>query len=132
MTRTPPPERRPETILGVYGEGYCRHCHFIEALDENGLIITHGRGLGNFVQPTCKGSGKRPPKLTPYRSALAAFRVTAPTATCPVCQTVQDLHTYASGPVFIRHWTSGGADLCRGVGRAPDPPPGRDYGSTRG
>jgi hypothetical protein len=132
MTRTPPPEPRPPTILGTYGEGYCRYCHFIEPLDHRGLIEYHNRGIGNVIEPGCKGSGTRPPRVTPYASRLAAFRVSPPSATCPVCGTTQDLHTYLSGPTMARHWTNGGADLCRGVGRRPDPPPGRDHGSERG
>jgi hypothetical protein len=125
------PERRPETILGVYGEGYCRHCHFVEALDYDGLLIPHNRGVGNFVQPGCKGSGKRPPKLTPYASRLAAFSSSPPEGICPVCKTSQVI---TSNRVMARHW-NGAVRVCEGTSRlpaTPDPGPGRDHSNERG
>lgn len=88
-----PGETRPPTILGPHGEGYCRVCHFIEPLSATGLIERHTRGAimraswdTEGTKP-CKGSDRRPTKLTPFTSRLAAFRVTARSAVCPFCHT---------------------------------------------
>lgn len=128
MTTPDPP--RPPTILGIYGEGYCRVCHFIEALDSQGRIIGHSRGANATEQ--CKGSFTRPPKLTPYRSRLAAFRVDPPRELCMFCLTDAPLSAYGS---FARHWH--GARVCQGTATYPagpvqPPPPGRDHGNERG
>ena len=75
--------------LSPHGEGYCTVCHFIEGLTPDGLIERHSAhrsGLGGYpVQQECDGSFKRPPKLTPHRSNLAAFKTAAGKGTCPVC-----------------------------------------------
>jgi hypothetical protein len=131
-------ERRPATLLGEFGEGYCRICHFVEALDHEGRIIEHARGIGNVSTGPCKGSGRKPPKLTPYQSKLAAFSVNPPVALCPVCEKEQPL-TKVPSLVFARHWI-GPAKVCPGTGRpALRPTPvsepvslRRDHGSERG
>lgn len=72
--------------LGPHGEGYCTVCHFIEPLLPSGVIDRHYRGvqLAGSAKP-CSGSYKKPPRLTPVTSRLAAFRLDAPTVVCPVC-----------------------------------------------
>lgn len=124
---TDPP--RPATILGIYGEGYCRVCHFVEALDSEGLIVTHVRGQAANADP-CKGSLSKPPKLTPYRSRLAAFTVNPPRRLCTYCSTEAPLSPFGS---FARHWN--GARVCQGAATYPvplPPPPGRDHSGERG
>ena len=121
---------RPATILGRYGEGYCRICHFVEALDQRGRIIDHARGFG--ATDPCKGSGARPPKLTPVTSRLAAFRVDPPREVCEYCWTEAPLSPFGT---FARHWN--GSRLCQGVATyptksVPPPPPGRDHSNERG
>lgn len=131
---TDPPAPRPATILGEHGEGYCRHCHFVEALDHNGLITEHRRGIGNVAQDRCKGSGRRPPKLTPYASRLAAFRTTMETALCRYCDQYQSVMSYTSGPIFARHWQGGiQSVLCEGTARpVPASARGRNHSGERG
>lgn len=77
---------RPPTILSPFGEGYCRVCRFVVGLDEFGMLDRHTRGgHGALVPNPCKGSGKTPPKLTPYSSRLSAFRFSPRKVDCPVC-----------------------------------------------
>lgn len=79
-----PDPDRPPTILGPHGEGYCRHCHFVVGLGEDGLLDPHSRGHGNGQE--CKGSRTRPPKLTPYASRKVAFKTKAELVQCPMCK----------------------------------------------
>lgn len=125
---TPPPEPRPPTILGEYGEGYCRFCHFVVALDRFGLLITHKRGVGSLLTEPCKGSGKRPPKVTPVTSRKAMFRTDPPRVRCELCG--QDAVVTPLG-AFGRHW-HGPARLCENTGRRPPAPPGRNHSGERG
>lgn len=77
---------RPPTILGPFGEGYCRVCRFVIGLDEYGLLDPHTRGgHGGLAARPCKGSSRTPPKLTPYSSRLSAFRASPRKLDCPVC-----------------------------------------------
>lgn len=88
MTRGSGESPRPATILSEFGEGYCRTCRFVVGLTEDGLIADHVRGqVMNWENDRrlCKGSGGRPPKVTPYSSTKARFRVTAEKVVCPVC-----------------------------------------------
>jgi hypothetical protein len=71
--------------LGPYGEGYCRQCHFIEPLDQEGRLAEHHRGASLASSKACAGSGKVPQKITPKESRKAAFRVIAPLVACHVC-----------------------------------------------
>ena len=125
MTK-PAPEPRPPTILGEYGEGYCRHCHFTVGLDRGGLLNRHVRGQSPGG-PACDGSHTTPPKITPYRSRLAAFRTTADTVVCPSCGQTVDLAHYASGTQYSRHLMPNGEGLCLLSSRPIDmgPPPER-------
>src|SRR3546814_4169283 len=80
------PEHRPPTILGPYGEGYCRTCRFVIGLDEQGLLNAHRRGIASYGQASdCAGSGKAPPRLTPYASRAVAFKSAPRRVTCPDC-----------------------------------------------
>lgn len=76
--------------LGPYGEGYCTTCHFIEPLDQHGRIEPHPtrkEGAYNIRETgLCKGAGHRPPKVTPYFSRKAMFRVKTDLAPCPACR----------------------------------------------
>lgn len=77
---------RPPTILSPHGEGYCRVCRFVVGLNESGLLDQHARGgHGYLAANPCKGSGKTPPRLTPYSSRLSAFRSTPRKVDCPAC-----------------------------------------------
>lgn len=66
--------------LGPYGEGYCRVCHFVQALTSDGLIERHSRGALLVGPAQCKGSFTKAPKITPFASRKAQFRVEAPDA----------------------------------------------------
>lgn len=125
---------RPPTILGEYGEGYCRYCHFIEALNQYGLIVTHNRGIGNTAREGCEGSGTRPPSLTPVTSRKAAFSTRPGLRFCGWCGETVAVTSYTSGPVYSRHWIGQeGGELCNGTAR-PVPPSirGRDHSGERG
>lgn len=76
---------RPPTILGPYGEGYCTTCRFVVGLNELGLLLVHSRGSYGLNPTPCKGSGRRPPKGTPYASRLSAFRAAPRKVDCPLC-----------------------------------------------
>lgn len=115
---------RPPTILGPHGEGYCRHCRFIEPLDQHGAIEAHG-------SHPCEGGGTRPPARTPYASKLSSFTTVPPYAECPVCKGRAAVVT--AGKVMGRHFA--GANVCAGTGRpagTPKPGPGRDHSNERG
>ena len=116
---------RPATILGPYGEGYCRWCQFVIGLTELGVLNEHRRGVrsGRIVDP-CEGSHTVPPKLTPYASKKARFTCTGPVAYCPDCLQTVSYHAFESGTkVFMRHWA--GAVICPKAGHPiPDPPVG--------
>lgn len=98
-------ERRPATILSPYGEGYCKVCRFVEPLGPDGRIEEHFRSgdqeVGRAPAP-CKGSWKRPPAVTPYRSTLSAFRLTARKAVCPRCSRTVSISP-GRDPFFLRH-----------------------------
>jgi len=91
--------------LSPHGEGYCRWCFFVVGLDHDGLLTAHERN-GLYEAPkTCKGSGTRPPKVTPYASRKAAFLTRSPREWCPTCcQTVNTRTWTRSGRVFVRHF----------------------------
>lgn len=74
--------------LSPYGEGYCRACLFVVGLDHLGRLEAHSRNNSIYrdERQECKGSGAKPPKVTPYASRKAAFRVTAPDVWCPGCK----------------------------------------------
>lgn len=124
MPETP----RPPTILGEYGEGYCRVCHMIEPLDASGRIAHHFKGFSahhDIGDYRCKGTGKVPPKLTPFASRLARFTRVAPLATCPVCREEVPLQPSSSrsGTMMARHFPPDSPGvLCAGYGREPAPP----------
>lgn len=74
--RPPLYPHRPPTILSEYGEGYCAVCKFVVGLNYDGQLERHSRGV--MISPReCKGSLKKPPKVTPYASRSAAFRAIA-------------------------------------------------------
>lgn len=115
---------RPPTILSEYGEGYCRHCHFIEGLTFQGLLAEHYRGkimntYGADSRKPCKGSLKTPAKITPWASRKAAFRVRQPVAPCSVCRTGVALYTgstFATSVVDRHHYCG---SPCPGSFRPP-------------
>lgn len=124
MATTRKGEVRPATILGPYGEGYCRHCRFIEGLDEYGLINVHAHGAPQQweLPKPCKGSGTVPPKLTPYASDKSRFRSWATTGECPECRRRMEVLKTETGNYFLPYHTAGygpGVKGCPGVNRAP-------------
>lgn len=86
---TPPPDHSGLRPLGPYGEGYCPKCRFVVGLTDAGRLEKHWRMVFPDREPisrdACKGSYTRPPKVTPYASRKAAFKVTIPGVYCPVC-----------------------------------------------
>lgn len=118
-------EPRVPTILGEYGEGYCKVCHMIEPLTADGVLDLHFRGFSsacNIPEYRCKGSGKVPPKLTPFASRLAMFKRVAPLATCPVCREQIPVQPSSSRSVTVmaRHFPPDSPNvLCAGYGRQP-------------
>lgn len=108
-----PPHRGP-SILSEYGEGYCRWCQFIVGLSGDGLIMAHSRNT--MISPReCKGSRTRPPKLTPYTSRKAAFKLRSQLAWCPQCRQWAPTSRYDRGWYYARHQWS--ATICPGTGR---------------
>jgi hypothetical protein len=83
--------------LSPFGEGYCIRCHFIIGLDADGKVEEHKRWVANsYGRPDqdgrCKGSGKKPPALTPHTSYKARFKETPERVECAVCHRSLNLH----------------------------------------
>ena len=87
------------TILSPHGEGYCSWCAFIVGLDEQGKMDPHRRGSG---QDSCKGSGRRPAKRTPYQTRRGIFRVTPGSAVC-ACGITTKVVRLADGTYWASH-----------------------------
>lgn len=107
--------------LGPHGEGYCRTCHFIEPLDGRGRLATHTRwqvkeyGHSSVDdRRVCKGGGKKPPRVTPWYSRIAMFRVTA-VGECPTCHQEVGLERFAAQDPFIGRHRHDGV-FCPGYG----------------
>lgn len=129
-------EVRPPTILGPFGEGYCRHCRFIEGLTEDGLINEHQRGMSQQWETpkSCPGSLTVPPKLTPYSSKKSAFRSWATTGECPECRRRMEVMKTETGNYFLPYHTYGygtGVQRCPKSGAAPKPASVRIGGARR-
>lgn len=76
-------ELRP---LSPHGEGYCRACHFIIGLADDGRLEFHSRGRhGSAPTVICPGGKRKPPKITPYRSTKAMFKPEPDRTDCPLC-----------------------------------------------
>ena len=125
----PPPHTglRP---LSLYGEGYCRWCHFVVGLDHYGLLVRHFRGgSGDELRGPrgCKGSGTKPPKVTPYMSRKAMFKTVGRKERCHVCNREVPLlpdgrMTSHTPDPYRPTWH------CKGGYQVP----GRDHGGERG
>jgi hypothetical protein len=90
--------------LSPWGEGYCKECHFIIGLDHQGRLEVHNRGIQAYgTPPQCKGSYKKPPKVTPYSSRKAAFTTKSPDAWCPRCKQHVPTTWQGGGHVYARH-----------------------------
>lgn len=98
--------------LGPYGEGYCRVCHFVIALDERGRLEHHSRGAVIASTTLCKGGRRKPPKLTPLESYKARFRSIAPVATCPFC--MNSVMVLVDGRLAPHKGTLRAVDNCKG------------------
>lgn len=124
-----PDPTRPPTILGPFGEGYCRVCRFIEPLDEQGRIAEHGRAGAD----RCKGSWKTPPKVTPYFSRLSAFKAAPRKVECPLC--AQRVVVLADGRIQGHNMPGRSLTACKAgwhtVPMAASMRP-RDHGGERG
>jgi len=105
-------------ILSEFGEGYCRVCHFVVGLVEDGRLIFHERGRHSNSIAACDGSGRKPSKVTPYASRLAAFKTKAPLVACPGCGHQVTVASYPSGPLIARHIVPFGS-LCPGSHKKP-------------
>lgn len=78
------------SILSPHGEGYCRACRFVVGLTEDGKMDHHMRGTvtdygHKGVAEMCKGSFKRPAKVTPYAAAKNRFITRLAKVTCHLC-----------------------------------------------
>lgn len=110
-------------ILGPFGEGYCTTCRFIEPLDPDGRVAQHWHNqLGEYGREravNCKGSRRKPPKVTPRRSWKSIFRTKA-TGNCPVCgvRTGLELYGALTLPTVGRHRNREGSG-CPGWGTTP-------------
>ncbi len=105
---------RPPSILSPHGEGYCRHCRFVVGLGADGLMDTHqyNRGLATGDMKPCKGSGKVPPRITPYAAELNKFKATARKVVCPTCeQTVTVGWMNQVSRHEVKGWTR---EMCKG------------------
>lgn len=90
--------------LSPYGEGYCRVCQFVVGLGYDGRLVPHKRGIASYGQEKdCNGSGRVPPKLTPYASRKAAFTVKAPDVWCPECKQWVTSSRQGGMQVYARH-----------------------------
>lgn len=135
---TPPPDPGHAGLrpLSPYGEGYCRVCHFVVGLTYDGKLVGHTRGALLMNAAECKGSGARPPSVTPYGSRKAAFRLSSPDCWCPECkQTVATtrqggMHVYARHS-YRRMSAVAIPKMCVFTNRAVAPA-GRDHGNERG
>lgn len=110
METPPTTEHTGVRPLSPNGEGYCRWCHFVVGLDEEGKLDQHRRGFARDWEVSskdCKGSGTKPPKVTPYASRKAAFRVGAPYAYCPLCKQQVKTERYTNTQVYALHWPPG-------------------------
>lgn len=102
---TPPPEHSGLRPLSPYGEGYCKACQFVIGLDCDGRVAQHWRGAhGLMTSRECKGSGWKPPKVTPYSSRKAAFTANAPDVRCPECERVVRSTAYGGAIVYAQHY----------------------------
>lgn len=120
MTPPPEPEHSGLRPLSPWGEGYCRWCHFVVGLTWEGQLVEHVRGAhGLDITNPCKGSFTKPPKVTPYASRKAAFRVKSEPAWCPKCR--QFARTTRKGGVRTYTWHSrgplAGAAACPNYGQ---------------
>lgn len=114
---------RKPTILGPYGEGYCRFCCFVVGLGPDGRLDNHRRGQIPGAA-LCDGSGVIPPKATPYASRKAMFRVTSDKVDCPGCAQKVPLAHYPSGTQYMRHLMPDMEGLCPYANRLVDDPTG--------
>jgi hypothetical protein len=125
------PEHSGVRPLSPHGEGYCRWCHFIVGLTSDQRLVMHGRSSSLYRDEAkaCAGSGTRPPKITPYASRKAAFRVKSPEAWCPVCWRMAPTTQHISGKVYARHSNPLlGGGMCANVSRRIE----KDHGGERG
>lgn len=100
--------------LSPFGEGYCRWCHFVIGLTFQGVIEQHTRSASMWrdeAEP-CKGSYARPPKVTPYTSRKAAFRLTVPKEICPACTKEVRVTYWSGGYSYEQHLPQVGSTLC--------------------
>ena len=130
----PPPDPPHAGLrpLSPWGEGYCRWCFFVVGLNYAGQLAEHHRGIASYGQSKpCPGSYTKPPKITPYSSRKAAFRLKAPDAWCPACKQFVQSTRQAGDQVYARHPAPGS------ITRLPTCPytmrlVERDHGSERG
>lgn len=124
MTTTPPEPREP-SILSQYGEGYCRWCYFVVGLTYRGLLAGHQRGIASYgLAKPCPGSDTKPPRVTPYSSRKAAFRVKVPDAWCPACRQFVRSSTAGGAQVYTRHFPADTGRACLRTGLPVERPAG--------
>lgn len=126
---TPPPEPPHSGVrpLSPWGEGYCRHCCFVVGLTYDGQLAEHTRGAQLMDPKPCKGTGARPPKITPYASRKAAFRAVARKEQCHLCK--RDVVLLADGRLSAHSRDPYRlTDTCAGGYRFPE----RDHANERG
>jgi hypothetical protein len=133
-------DRPLATLLSQWGEGYCSACQFVVGLTREGRLAEHTRGrhavgmdYHNTVKP-CKGSGRKPPKVTPHMSRKAAFRLSAPDVWCPECKQSMTSVRQGGVQVYPRHSYPRTEAYFRPPKMCPNTylQPGRDHSRERG
>lgn len=95
--------------LSPHGEGYCTVCRFIVGLDADGVISFHERpdpdasGYHTPARTCCRGTGKVPPKRTPYASEKNRFYTRPAKLECPRCRQEVKVNTFTSGKYYVKH-----------------------------
>lgn len=107
-------------IFSPHGDGYCKECHFVVGLEEDGLLEVHYRGasLKAYVREPCPGSDTRPGRRQPKESRNAAFTTKGTRNTCGVCfrkVTVRPAGPQSTYPYLAPHTTAlHTSDMCGG------------------
>lgn len=107
-------------ISSPHGDGYCKECHFVVGLEEDGLLEVHYRGasLQAYERAACPGSDTRPGRRQPKESRNAAFTTKGTHNTCKVCfrkVMVRQPGPRVAYPYLARHTTAlNTSDMCPG------------------
>lgn len=104
-------------ISSPHGDGYCKECHFVVGLEEDGLLEVHYRGasLQVYERAACPGSDTRPGRRQPKESRDAAFTTKGTHNTCKVCFRKVTVRSTVTSSHLARHTTAlHSLDVCPG------------------